>query len=45
MSEYNCDTCQITLTENDLFHEYEEDAVVICDDCYQCNKHDIRRTE
>ena len=44
MSEYNCDTCQITLTENDLFHEYEEDAVVICDECHKYYKHEIGET-
>ena len=45
MTEYNCDTCQIRLTENDLFHEYEEDGIVVCNDCYNDNKYDIRRTE
>ena len=44
MTEYNCDTCQITLTENDLFHEYEDDAIIICDDCHNYYKHDIGRT-
>ena len=45
MTEYNCDTCQIKLTENDKFHEYEEDAAVICDDCHKHTLHDLGRTE
>tara|TARA_Y100000310_G_scaffold143679_1_gene142998 strand:+ start:378 stop:515 length:138 start_codon:yes stop_codon:yes gene_type:complete len=44
MTEYNCDSCQKELNENDKFHEYQEDAIIICDDCYKYYKHDIGRT-
>ena len=44
MTEYNCDTCQIKLTENDLFHEYKDDGIVVCDDCHKYTLHDLGRT-
>ena len=42
--QYNCDSCQKELDENDKFHEYQEDAIIICDDCNKYYKHDIGRT-
>ena len=42
--KYNCDSCQKELDENDKFHEYQEDAIIICDDCNKYYKHDIGRT-
>ena len=42
--QYNCDSCQKELDENDKFYEYQEDAIVICDDCNKYYKHEIGRT-
>ena len=42
--KYNCDSCQKELDENDKFHEYQEDAIIICDECHKYYKHEIGRT-
>ena len=44
MAEHICESCQRYVSESEPHHKYEEDATVLCDDCYKYYKHDIGRT-
>ena len=39
-----CHECGESVGDNDKYHEYEEDSLIVCDDCYNYYKHDIGRT-
>ena len=39
-----CNECGEGVSENEKHHEYEEDALIVCDDCHNYYKHDIGRT-
>ena len=44
MSELTCETCDKSVSEDEKYHEYKHDALILCDDCYLYYKHDIGKT-
>ena len=40
----SCHECGESVGENEKYHEYEEDALIVCDDCHNYYKHDIGKT-
>ena len=44
MVELTCETCDKSVSEDEKYHEYKHDALILCDDCYKYYKHDIGRT-
>ena len=39
-----CNECGESVSENEKHHKYEEDALIVCDECHNYYKHDIGRT-
>jgi len=39
-----CNECGESVGENEKYHEYEEDSLIVCDGCHNYYKHDIGRT-
>ena len=40
-----CNECGEGVSENEKHHKYEEDALIVCDECHNYYKHDIGRTD